>query len=294
MKPAPFEYFAPTTIDEALSLLAQHGYDAKPLAGGQSLIPMMNFRLAQPSVLIDLNRISDLSFIRPDQNGGLMIGAMTRHVQVERDLLVAERAPLIHETMPNIATTQIRSRGTFGGSISHADPSAELVAESVLLGGRFHLRSQSGERWVPAKDFFVGIYTTNAEPEELLTEIALPPMPALSGWAIKEVSRRPHDFALVGVAVLVSLDQDKRCQNARIGLFSVGDGPVEAHGAAEALIGQVPTAEVVHAAAEIASTDDIDPSNDIHATAAYRRYLAKTLAQRALETAFERARSNPN
>ena len=293
MKPAPFEYFAPTTIDEALSLLAQHGYDAKPLAGGQSLIPMMNFRLAQPAVLIDLNKIPELAFIRPDQNGGLLIGAMARHAQVERDQLIAERAPLIHETMPHIATTQIRSRGTFGGSISHADPSAELVAESVLLGGRFHLRSQSGERWVPAEEFFLGIYTTNAEPEELLTEIAIPSMPPRSGWALKEVSRRPHDFALVGVAVLVSLDQDQRCQSARIGLFSVGDGPVEAHQAAGALIGQAPTTEAVHAAAEIASTQDIDPSSDIHATAAYRRYLAKTLTQRALETAFERARSKP-
>jgi len=293
MKPAPFEYFAPTTIDEALSLLAQHGYDAKPLAGGQSLIPMMNFRLAQPAVLIDLNKIPELAFIRPDQNGGLLIGAMARHAQVERDQLIAERAPLIHETMPHIATTQIRSRGTFGGSISHADPSAELVAESVLLGGRFHLRSQSGERWVPAEEFFLGIYTTNAEPEELLTEIAIPSMPPRSGWALKEVSRRPHDFALVGVAVLVSLDQDQRCQSARIGLFSVGDGPVEAHQAARALIGQAPTTEAVRAAVEIASTQDIDPSSDIHATAAYRRYLAKTLTQRALETAFERARSKP-
>jgi carbon-monoxide dehydrogenase medium subunit len=292
MKPAPFEYFAPETIEEALSHLAQHGYDAKPLAGGQSLIPMMNFRLAQPAVLIDLNRISDLSFIRPDQNGGLLIGAMTRHAHVERDQLIAERAPLIHETMSHIATPQIRSRGTFGGSISHADPSAELVAESVLLGGRFHLRSHSKERWVPAEDFFIGIYTTNAEPEDLLTEIAIPPLPSRSGWALKEVSRRPHDFALVGVAVLVSLNQDQRCQSARIGLFSVGDGPVEAHKAVEALIGQAPTSEAVRAAAEIASTEDIDPSSDIHATAAYRRYLAKTLTQRALETAFERARSN--
>jgi carbon-monoxide dehydrogenase medium subunit len=294
MKPAPFEYYAPDTIEEALSHLAEHGYDAKPLAGGQSLIPMMNFRLAQPAVLIDLNKIADLSYIRPDQNGGLLVGAMTRHAHVERDPLIAERAPLIHETIPHIATPQIRSRGTFGGSISHADPSAELVAESVLLGSRFHLRSQTGERWIPAEDFFVGIYTTNTEPEELLTEIAIPPFPSRSGWALKEVSRRPHDFALVGVAVLVSLDQDGRCNSARIGLFSVGDGPVEANKAAEVLIGQAPSAEAVRAAAEIASAKDIDPSSDIHATAAYRRHLARTLTQRALETAFERARGNLN
>jgi len=192
MKPASFEYYAPNTIEEALSQLAQHGYDAKPLAGGQSLIPMMNFRLAQPSVLVDLNNISDLSFIRPDENGGLLIGAMTRHVQVERDRLVAERAPLIHETMPKIATPQIRSRGTFGGSISHADPSAELVAESVLLGSRFHLRSQAGEQWIPAEDFFVGIYTTKAEPDELLTEIAIPPFPPGPHSSITHLLTRPE------------------------------------------------------------------------------------------------------
>lgn len=294
MKPAPFEYYAPDTIEEALSHLAEHGYDAKPLAGGQSLIPMMNFRLAQPAVLIDLNKISELSYVRPDQDGGTLVGAMARHVQVERDPLIAERAPLIHETMPHIATSQIRSRGTFGGSISHADPSAELVAESVLLNARFHLRSQSGERWVAAEDFFAGIYTTNAEPEELLTEIAIPPLASGAGWAMKEVSRRPHDFALVGVAVLVSLDSDGNCNSARIGLFSVGDRPVVAKRAAEALVGQAPTSEAARAAAEIVSTKDIDPSSDIHATAAYRRYLAKTLTQRALETAFERAHSNPH
>jgi carbon-monoxide dehydrogenase medium subunit len=291
MKPAPFEYFAPNTIEEALSHLDKYGYDAKPLAGGQSLIPMMNFRLAQPSVLIDLNNVPELSFIRPEENGGLLIGAMTRHVQVEHDRLVAERAPLIHETMPKIATPQIRSRGTFGGSISHADPSAELVAVSVVLDGRFHLRSQSGERWVPAKNFFIGICTTHAEPEELLTEIAIPPIAASSGWAMMEVARRPHDFALVGVAVLVNLDQNQRCQSARIGLFSIGDGPMEARRAAETLLGQVPTSDAVRAAAEIASTDDIDPSSDIHATAGYRRHLVKTLTERALEVAFERARS---
>jgi carbon-monoxide dehydrogenase medium subunit len=292
MKPAPFEYFAPTTIEEALSHLARYGYDAKPLAGGQSLIPMMNFRLAQPSVLIDLNTIAELSFIRPDENGGLLIGAMARHVQVERNPLVAERAPLVHETMPNIATPQIRSRGTFGGSISHADPSAELVAVSVVMDGRFHLRSHSGERWVPAKNFFIGICTTHAEPEELLTEIALPSIPPGTGWALREVSRRPHDFALVGVAVLVNLDQNQRCQSARIGLFSVGDGPMIARRASEALLGQAPTTEALRAAAEIASSDDIDPSNDIHASAGYRRHLVKTLTQQALEGAFERARHN--
>lgn len=294
MKPAPFKYYAPTSIDEALSLLAKHGYDAKPLAGGQSLIPMMNFRLAQPSVLVDLNNIPDLAFIRVAPEGGLRLGAMTRHAQVEKDPLVAERAPLIFETMPKIATPQIRSRGTFGGSLSHADPSAELVTVSVILDGSFRLRSQAGDRWIPAREFFVGMFTTQLEPDELLTEIAIPPLQPRSGWALMEITRRPHDFALVGVAVVVTLDDERRCHNARIGLLSVGDGPVEAQRAVEVLIGETPTAAAIQAAAEIAATEDIDPSSDIHASASYRRQLVRVLTRRALQLAFERASSIPD
>ena len=290
MKPPPFEYYNPTTVDEALSLLAEHGYDAKPLAGGQSLIPIMNFRLAQPAVLVDLNNISELSYIQPDERGGLRLGAMTRHQQVEHDPLIAERAPLIFEAMPKIATSQIRSRGTFGGSIAHADPSAELVAVSVALGGRFRLRSQSGEREAAASEFFLGMFTTLLEPQELLVEATFPAMPARTGWALMEVARRPHDFALVGVAAVLSLDDQERCQDTRIVFLSVGDGPVTAHHAAEVLRGQVPTPELMRAAAETAAADDIDPSSDIHASAAYRRHLVKVLTRQALELAFERVR----
>lgn len=290
MKPPPFEYYNPTTVDEALSLLAEHGYDAKPLAGGQSLIPIMNFRLAQPAVLVDLNNISELSYIQPDDRGGLRLGAMTRHHQVEHDPLIAERAPLIFEAMPKIATSQIRSRGTFGGSIAHADPSAELVAVSVALGGRFRLRSQSGEREASASEFFLGMFSTLLEPEELLVEATFPAMPPRTGWALMEVARRPHDFALVGVAVVMSLDDQERCQDTRIVFLSVGDGPVTAHRAAETLKGQVPTPELMRAAAETAAADDIDPSSDIHASAAYRRHLVKVLTRQALELAFERAK----
>lgn len=290
MKPPPFEYYNPTTVDEALSLLAEHGYDAKPLAGGQSLIPIMNFRLAQPAVLVDLNNISELSYIQPDERGGLRLGAMTRHHQVEHDPLIAERAPLIFEAMPKIATSQIRSRGTFGGSIAHADPSAELVAVSVALGGRFRLRSQSGEREASASEFFLGMFTTLLEPEELLVEATFPAMPARTGWALMEVARRPHDFALVGVAAVLSLDDQERCRDTHIVFLSVGDGPVTAHHAAEVLKGQVPMPELMRAAAETAAADDIDPSSDIHASAAYRRHLVKVLTRQALELAFERAK----
>jgi carbon-monoxide dehydrogenase medium subunit len=291
MKPAPFQYYAPTTIEEALVYLAEHGYDAKALAGGQSLIPMLNFRLAQPSVLVDLNNISELFYIRPDENGGLLLGAMTRQSQVEHDALVAERAPLVHEVMPQIAYPAIRTRGTFGGSLAHADPSAELVAVSMTLNGRFRLRSQAGERWVPADEFFVGLFTTVLEPDELLVEVALPATPPRSGWSFLQITRRHHDFCIAGVAVLVTLDDKDQCEQARLVFLSAGDGPVNARQAAEMLIGQAPTPEAIRAAAEKAASDEIDPGSDIHASAEYRRHLAKVLALRALEQAFERARA---
>jgi len=292
MKPAAFKYCAPTTVEEALAHLTEHGYDAKVLAGGQSLIPMMNFRLAQPSVLVDLNNVSELFYIRPDESGGLRLGAMTRQSQVECDSLVAERAPLIHEAMPKVAHLAIRNRGTFGGSIAHADPAAELPAVSVALNGRFRLRNKAGERWVSADEFFVGLFTTLLEPDELLVEVTVPPMPPRSGWSFLEVARRHHDFALVGVAAVVTLDDKDQCQQARLVLFSVGDRPIEARQAAETLRGQAPTPEAIRAAAETAANADIDPASDIHASAGYRRRLAKVLAQRALAQAFERAGRN--
>jgi len=290
MKPAPFKYYAPTTVEEALAHLAEYGYDAKVLAGGQSLIPMLNFRLAQPAVLVDLNNISALFYVRPDEDGGLRLGAMTRQRQVEYDPLVAERAPLIHEVMPQIAYPQIRSRGTFGGSLAHADPSAELVAVSIALNGCFRLRSQAGERWVPADEFFVGLFTTVLEPDELLVEVALPAMPPRSGWSFLQITRRHHDFCMAGVAVLVTLDNRDQCEQARLVFLSVGDGPVNARQAAEMLLGQTPTPEAIRAAAEKAASDEIDPGSDIHASAEYRRHLAKVLARRALTQAFDRAR----
>jgi carbon-monoxide dehydrogenase medium subunit len=289
MKPAPFEYYAPTSVEQALAHLAEHGYEAKVLAGGQSLVPMMNFRLVQPSVLVDLNSIPDLEFIQPDEGGGLRIGALTRHYQVELDPLVAARTPLLHEAVPKIGYPQIRRRGTLGGSLCHADPSAELVAVSVALNAHFRLRSPRGERWVPAQDFFLGLFTTVLEPDELMVEVALPPLPARTGASFLEVARRRHDFALVGVAALVSLDENGGCRQARMVFLSAGDRPMEAHRAAEVLTGQAPTPEAIRAAAEIAASDDIDPSSDIHATAEFRRHLAKVLARRALELACRRA-----
>ncbi len=291
MKPAPFQYCAPTTVDEALAYLAKYGYEAKALAGGQSLIPMMNFRLAKPAVLVDLNNIAELFYIQPNRDGGLRLGAMTRQRQVERDPLVAQAAPLLYAAMPKIAYPQIRTRGTMGGSLAHADPSAELPAASVALNARFRLRSQKSERWVPANEFFLGFFTTALQPDELLVEILLPPMPRHSGWSFLEVARRHHDFALVGVAAVVTMDRG-RCDQARLVYFSVGDGPVEARQAAAVLQGQEPTAEAIREAAEVAGEADVDPQSDINASADYRRHLVRVLGQRALTEACERATSN--
>ncbi|RPI56754.1 MAG: xanthine dehydrogenase family protein subunit M [Acidobacteria bacterium] len=289
MKPAPFEYFRPHTLDEALSLLAEHGTDAKPLAGGQSLIPAMNFRLATPAVLVDLNGLSELSYIN-DGPGGLTIGGMTRQRALERSAMVPQRVPLIAETMPYIAHPAIRNRGTIGGSLAHADPAAELPAVMVALDAAFTATGKAGAREIAASDFFTGLFSTGLEPGELLTEVRIPPQAEHCGVAFEEMSRRHGDFALVGVAVVVHLDDRGRCAGARIALLSVGDRPMLADGAGRSLVGQSPSAQSIRAAADAAATSDIDPPGDIHASPPYRRQLARVLTRRALERAFECAR----
>ena len=288
MKPASFEYFRPRTVDEALSLLAQYAGDAKPLAGGQSLIPAMNFRLATPAVLVDLNELDELAYIQ-DGPDGLRVGGMTRQRAVERSAAVAKEAPLVAETMPFIAHAAIRNRGTVGGSLAHADPSAELPAVMLALNARFGLRTSTASRTVSGDDFFVGLFATAVEPGELLTEITIPKTPARTGFAFQEISRRHGDFALVGVAASVTVDEQGRCAAARIALLSVGDRPMLAQRAADALLGQLPSVDAIRAAADAAATRDIDPSSDIHASAKYRRQLANVLTGRVLKLAFERA-----
>ena len=288
MKPAPFDYFSPATVEEALALLDEHGGDAKPLAGGQSLIPAMNFRLARPAVLVDLNRIADLAYVRAAP-GGVAIGAMTRQRAVERSDDVARAAPLLAEAMPSIAHPQIRNRGTLGGSIAHADPSAELPAVMLALDAQFRAKSATGERSIPAGEFFKGMLETALAPGELLVEIAVPRLPASSGTAFLEMARRHGDYALVGVAVVVTLDPRGRCQEAKLSLLSVGDGPVLATEAGKVLAGQSPSEELLRAAGDAAATRDVDPPSDIHASAAFRRQLVAVLTRRALARAFERA-----
>ncbi len=291
MKPAPFEYYAPTSVKEALGHLAQLGYDGKLLAGGQSLIPAMNFRLAQPAALVDLNNVAELFYIRP-AGGDVLIGAMTRDSVVEHDPLVAERAPMIREAMHYVAHPQIRNRGTFGGAIAHADPAGQLPAVTVALNARFKACNKARERWVPADKFFVGLFATVLEPDEMLVEVALPPMPPRSGWSYKQVARQSGAGALVGVAAVVTLDSTpsgRLCQQARVVYLSVGERPLVAQQAVKALIGQSPTPDAIRAAAEAAVNSDVDPGSDIHASADYRRHLVNVLTRQALTEAFDRA-----
>ncbi|HEV8582213.1 MAG TPA: xanthine dehydrogenase family protein subunit M [Thermoanaerobaculia bacterium] len=290
MKPAPFDYQAPASLEAALDLLARRGGEAKVLAGGQSLIPVMNFRLAEPALLVDINKLTELDFVRRGEDGGLRIGGLTRQRRLERDPLVAEAAPLLHEAVPFIAHPQIRNRGTLGGSLAHADPAAELPALAVALRARLRLQRAGGERWVDAKDFFAGLFTTALEPDELLVEVAIPPPPPRTGWAFMEVARRHGDYAQVGIATLVTLDEGGRCREARLVYLSVGDAPVEAREAARLLNGEEISPQVIAAAAEKASQDEMRPNGDIHATAAFKRHLARVLTGRALRRAVERAR----
>ena len=291
MKPAPFIYHAPRSLEEALALLAEHG-DAKPLAGGQSLIPAMNFRLARPAALVDLGGVAELRYVRAE-GGVLALGAMTRQAELERSDAVARLAPLVAEAMPHVAHPQIRNRGTVGGSLAHADPAAELPAVMVASEARLLLRGRAGERWIPAEQFFVGLFATALAPGELLVAIELPAPPPRTGWAFEEVARRHGDYALVGVAASVTLDAAGRCARARIVLLSVGDGPTLAVRAAQALQDREPTDAAVRAAGDAAAHEDIDPPSDIHASAAYRRQLAGVLTRRALTRAAARSRGVP-
>jgi len=288
VKPAAFAYYRPDSVEQALALLAEHGGDAKPLAGGQSLIPTMNFRLAQPAALVDLNGLDALAHITEAADGGLLIGAMTRQRAVERSALVAARAPLLAEALPFVAHPQIRNRGTIGGSLAHADPAAELPAVMVASGAMVHMRGEAGERRMAAADFFTGLFATALEPAELVTAIELPPPAPRSGWAFREVARRHGDYALVGVAAMVRLDEAGRCAEARVVLLSVGDGPQQVPAAVAALEGRIPDAATIAAAAAAAQAG-VDPPGDIHASAAYRRRLAGVLTGRALEQAAKRA-----
>lgn len=289
MKPPPFNYLKPESLEEALAVKSQYGEDAKVLAGGQSLIPTMNYRLVQPSVLIDLNGLSELDYIECDQEGHLCIGAMTRQRRLEFDTTVEGISPILHEIIPFIAHPQIRNRGTLGGSIVHADPAAELPVLALVSRARFRVQSTKGERWIPAEGFFLGMFMTDLQVGEILIEVDIPPMPSHTGWSFLEVSRRKGDYAMMGVAAWITLEGSGNCKDARLVYLNAGDGPVEARQAADLIEGEKYSEAVIAAAAQVASRDEIDPFGSVHASVDFQRHLARVLTQRVLKQAFKRA-----
>jgi carbon-monoxide dehydrogenase medium subunit len=290
MKPAPFEYYAPTSLEAALALKSEHGEDAKPLAGGQSLIPAMNFRVAQPAQLVDLNGIDQLRYIH-EEGGELHIGTMTTQATVERSETVKTHNPLIHETIPYIAHPQIRNRGTFGGSLAHADPASELPVIALALDARFKAQKQGAARWVSAVDFFVTMFTVDLAEDELLTEVVFPAFPRNTGWSFQEVARRHGDYAMAGAAALVTLNPDGTCSGARLVYLNVGDKALDAVGAADILKGQKIDDAAIEAAAQKASTEEITPFGNVHATPEYQAHLVRVLTRRTLNQAHERAQA---
>ena len=262
MKPAPFRYVAARTIEQALALKAEYGDEARFLAGGQSLVPTMNFRLTQPALLIDINPLSELAGVKDGPAAHVRIGALTRYRELERDAGTGRNLPLIHEALPHIAHPQIRNRGTIGGNLAHADPASEMPAIVVTLAGRLRAQSAKGERWIAASDFFVGALATALEPDEMLTDVELPVAPPRSGACFVELSRRRGDFAIIGVACTIRLDEEGRCAEARIGLCNAGDGPVFAAAASESLVGgQIGAPQIAEAAQLVQG--EIDPGGKI-------------------------------
>jgi carbon-monoxide dehydrogenase medium subunit len=287
MKPPRFEYLAPGSVDEALAILAEHGDQAKVLAGGQSLVPLLNFRLVRPAYLVDLNECPGLDGIRIE-DGHLVIGAMTRQRAVETSALVRARCPLLAEAMPHIGHAQIRNRGTVGGSLAHADPAAELPAVAAALDGQVILRSARGLRVVPVGEFFAGYLTTAAQPTELLVEVRLPVVPPRTGTAFLEISRRHGDFALVGVAAMVTVDEAGVCSGCTLALTGVGPRPVVAREAARPMVGAPPSPPAFEDVGSRVS-QALHPDSDLHASGEYRKHVAGVLVRRALARAAERA-----
>lgn len=288
MKPPRFEYDDPGRVEDALALLTEHGEEAKVLAGGQSLVPLLNFRLARPARLVDVNRLAELSYIRR-RDGVLRIGALTRHAMLERSTLAASGWPLLTEAVGFVGHAQIRNRGTVGGSVAHADPAAELPVAFAALDARFHVRSSRGARTLDSQQLYVTHLTTSLAPDELLVEIEVPPLPARTGSAFEEFARRHGDFALGGAAVVVTLDERGACSRAAVALLAAGPTPLRAAEAERSLVGSVVDEEVAREAAERAVAG-IAPTGDIHGSSGYRRDVIRAMVRRAVLKAGERAR----
>src|SRR5215472_5085663 len=291
MKPAPFNLFRPQSVDEALALLRSHGDEAKVLAGGQSLVPLMNFRLAQPQNIIDLNLVEGLDQIKFDDQT-LSLGTMVRQRDVERSASIVERLPILREAIEQVGHPAIRNRGTVGGSLAHADPSAELPLLAVALDATFRLRSAQASRSVAAKDFYHGYLLTDIAPDELLVATDFHMPPADCGWCCTEIARRHGDFAIVAVAVLLDCRQDRTIDFARVAVGGAGPAPLRVAAAEEALVGERLGGEVFRRAGEIAA-QAVEPPADIHASSGYRRHLTGVLVRRALATAESRIKGQP-
>ena len=287
MKPAKFDYYDPRSLEEALMLLDTHQGDGKVLAGGQSLMPLLNMRLARPKIVIDINRIKELNYVRAS-DGGIAVGALARQRALQTDKLIAERVPILQEAAYYIAHPQIRSRGTICGSIAHADPAAELPALALALDGQMTLSSAKAARTVGAESFFQSFFTTALEVNEILTEVRFPTPPKDSAWSVLEISRRHGDFAIAGIIAGLALEPVRQVIRwARLVYFGVGPTPIRVTAAEEALIGQAALEPAFEAAAQSAM-QGIDPSNDIHASEAYRRAVAAALTKRALRAALQK------
>ena len=287
MKPPRFEYYDPTTIAETVSVLQQYGDDAKVLAGGQSLMPLLNFRLARPTAVVDINAVKELDYLRKE-DGWLAVGALVRQRAAELSSLVAEACPMLAEALPLIGHFQIRNRGTIVGSLAHADPAAELGAVAVALGAELRIKGPGENRIVPAQQFFVSYLTTALAPNELLVEARFPTARPRTGYAFAEFARRHGDFALVGVAAVVEQDQTRRCSDVRLVFTGVGPVPLLCTDEKGLIRGELLTLKAMNAFAEHVAAN-LNPESDIHASAEYRRELASVLAERALGVAAARA-----
>ena len=289
MKPAPFDYIAATSVDMAAAALAEAGDDAKIIAGGQSLVPLLNFRLLRPSILIDINGIERLAFIR-ETASDIRIGALMRHHQLETSPVIARHLPVLSCAMTHVAHLAIRNRGTIGGSLAHGDPAAELPMMALLLDAELHIASVSGARAIAAREFFLDALTVDLAAGEIVTEIVLPKLPPRTGWGFAEVARRHGDFALAAAAATLSIAADSIIES-RIALTGVGRTALRVAAAENLLVGQTLTADVSNQVVE-AVRAAIEPDTDLHASADYRRHLAGVLTSRALAAAWRRARES--
>ncbi len=288
MKPSQFNYIRPATLEQAIAALAASAGDGKIIAGGQSLMPMMNFRLVSPALLIDINRIKELDFLE-EQAGGLRIGALTRHHTLETSPLVKRLFPVLSAAMAHVAHLAIRNRGTIGGSISHADPAAELPMMMLLLEARITAVSPRGKRVIDAADFFIAALTSDVQEDEIVSEITLPALPAGAGWAFEEVARRPGDYALAAVGVILTQEQGRAAQ-VRIGVMGVGDTPMRLPDAEAVLNGQACDEQSLDAVVA-AVRNAVQPDGDLHASGDYRRHLVGVLVRRAVKHAWKRAQA---